>query len=237
MAIARAHAKIALTRHAAPSEVAAGTKESDMQSMTETMLGMPCSRGAVAAHGQAQGTRAGAVTVVLGPERLVRVSRARADDVIWHDGDPITATRHGLIADVAERISSGEDDPAHHALLVARDRLDRVVAVGAYQRSHDDHAAVICEVDRRYQNLGLGTFLLRRLAEIALADETHRFDIDVVAGACSLAEVLRDCGLQSHWDLGGPVTRVDLDLAHARPGWSTPECPIAIAETTSCAPA
>jgi Acetyltransferase (GNAT) family len=185
------------------------------------------------------------VTVVLGPDRFVRVSAARASDIAelsrWQaDDDSITSIRRvQLIADVAALIAAGNDDPANHAVLVGEGRGGGLVAVGAYRRSHDDAATAVCEVNRRYQNLGLGTFLLRRLAEIALGHEIHRFRIDVTANSESLMDVLRDCGLCSSWDLG-LVSHVELDLAHTRPGWSTPECQTVSTECPrdeSCAPA
>lgn len=162
-------------------------------------------------------------------DRTVTIGAPAAPDARERSADDRDASARGenLLEEV---LSCTESDPARHAALVARDPTGRIVAAAGYRVFEPRRAVVVGTVDRRYRGLGLGTFLLRRLAEAALDAGILRFRVEVTAGDRPLADLLRDCGLRSHWDLGR-VTHVDLELRARRPGWATPECP-AIAPAT-----
>ncbi len=154
-------------------------------------------------------------TIVLDPDRTLTVLEA-ADD----DARAASARGDALLEEI---FSCTERNPAHEAALVAREPGGRIVAAAGYRVFEPHRAVVGGTVDRRYRGLGLGTFLLRRLAEIALDAGILRFRVEVRTGDVALVDLLRDCGLRSRWDLGR-VTHVDLELRARRPGWTTPEC-------------
>ncbi len=177
-----------------------------------------------------------ALVVLLGDGRRIAVgpgSPASTGDLAVlaegvRDDASATPAREALLSDIGARLAAGDHDPGRQVLLVARDEDGHAIAVGGYRSLSPGRATAVCEVDAAYQRLGLGTFLLRRLAAIGLAHGIGRFRVDVASDAAALAGVLRDCGLRTHWNLGR-VTHVDLDLRGRRPGWATPECRIAAA--------
>lgn len=178
----------------------------------------------------AQADGFGAVQVILGPERTVDVAALAAPDADSIAGRVIddssaSPERDKLLGDFIDDIASIRQDPARCAALIARDRHGRLVALAGYRAVDGHRANLVCKLDRRYQGLGLGTFLLRRLAELALLHDIDSFHVDVAAPTGPLSDMLRDCGLRTRWDLDYPITRVDLELVGRRPGWATPECP------------
>lgn len=173
-------------------------------------------------------SRSEAEAIVLDGLGTVTIGEATSADVASlaeRPPDDAEASPEGqaLLAELLAEPTSARSDPARWAVLVARDPDGRVVAVAGYGRPAAGRAQLVGRVERRYQHLGLGTLLVRRLAAIALEHGVRRFRVDVAPGALGLADLLRDCGLRTHWDLG-VVTRVDLDLRARRPGWSTPDC-------------
>ncbi len=174
-----------------------------------------------------------AVVVVLRDERRVAVAAGAADDAAdigdhRSDDDSASPERDALLADIVAGLAAGPQDPARQALVVARDERGGVVALGGYRVLRPGRALAVCTVDRAYQRVGLGTFLLRRLAAIGLVHGVRRFRVDVVADAMALADLLRDSGLRSRWNLAR-VSHVDLELRGRRPGWATPDCRTAAA--------
>jgi len=77
-------------------------------------------------------------------------------------------------------------------------------------------------VDPAFAELGLGTLLLRRAGRGALDAGLSTLRVELHPRSAALAAMLRDCGLQTHWDLDYPVVHVNLLLGTRRPGWSTP---------------
>lgn len=133
------------------------------------------------------------------------------------------------------RVDDEHDDPGHRALLLVRDRDDSVVAAAGYRLTEPGRAEFACTVGPKLRRAGLGTFLLRRLAELALANGISRFH--VVAGSDDSVELVRDCGLRSHWESLRRPLEVELELAGRRPGWSTPSLPVAASASPAVPPA
>ena len=79
-----------------------------------------------------------------------------------------------------------------------------------------------CAVDPAAAGLGLGTLLLRTAAAAAEERGLAALRVELRPQARSLAAMLRDCGLRSHWDLEHPIAHVELRLGQRRPGWATP---------------
>ena len=167
----------------------------------------------------------GEVTVILGPQRRVSFHAANPEDVgEAFDAKSLVTLRESTIADVAGLIASGKEVARDHALLVGHDPGNQIVAAGAYARTTDDRARIVCAIHPTYRNLGLGTFVLRRLAEQALQHGIHYFDVEITEAGNTVAPVLRDCGFGMRWHMRTPLSTVSLDLRHQRPGWRTPEC-------------
>lgn len=129
------------------------------------------------------------------------------------------------------RVSAMQDDPARGALLLARDDDSSVVAVAGYRLIEPERAEFACTVGPALRRAGLGTFLLRRLAELALANGIRRFH--VIAASDDSVELVRDCGLRSHWESLRRPLEVELELDGRRPGWATPQPGAATAAATA----
>ncbi len=127
------------------------------------------------------------------------------------------AARGEFYAQVA---AEREDADAQALGLVAHDvKTGQVIGFIAYSTS-GELAGV---VDPRFVGVGLGTLLLHQAAEHAWASGLEALRVDLHPGSEDTAEMLRDAGLASDWDIDYPLTRVTLRLGGSRPGWSTPK--------------
>jgi GNAT superfamily N-acetyltransferase len=107
----------------------------------------------------------------------------------------------------------------HAAALVARDGTsDEPIGFVAYSAAGD----LLGVVDPRWRGVGLGTLLLEAATEHARDAGLQTLQVDLTAGSEETAVMLRDAALAARWDIDYPVTRVTLDLASRRPGWTTP---------------
>jgi GNAT superfamily N-acetyltransferase len=131
--------------------------------------------------------------------------------------------RHRLLFDVLASIQAGPSAPSQQAALVARDR-ENIVGAAAYRRVADsDEAIAVGLVETPARHHGIGTELMRDLAELADSHGIRYLTVedDPDGHDSGLTELLRDIGFHAEWDLGR-VTRVRLHLGTRRPGWVTP---------------
>jgi GNAT superfamily N-acetyltransferase len=151
--------------------------------------------------------------VVIGPATTDDAREVEA--VIARAGEP----RRRFIAALMRQL--GVDGVV---VILARS-LNRgeVWAVGGLCADGDDSATMACVVHPDHRDLGLGTHLLRALAARARAEGIRFASVDLYPGSAPTADVLRDSGLRTHWDLSYPVAHIELDLEGSRPGWRTPE--------------
>jgi GNAT superfamily N-acetyltransferase len=130
------------------------------------------------------------------------------------------AARAEFYAQVA---AEREDAAAQAAGLVAHDlKTGQLIGFIAYSTS----GGLAGVVDPQFAGVGLGTLLLHQAAEQARAAGIETLRVDLHPGSEDTAEMLRDAGFASDWDIDYPLTRVTLRLASSRPGWSTPQAPI-----------
>jgi GNAT superfamily N-acetyltransferase len=80
----------------------------------------------------------------------------------------------------------------------------RLVGVGRYDRSGEHSAEVAFVVNDDFQNHGIGTLLLERLAEAARANGITAFEADTLLENRPMLRVFRDVGSDVHteWDDG-----------------------------------
>jgi hypothetical protein len=109
-----------------------------------------------------------------------------------------------------------------NALIARSVATAELVGYTVWTGGEDGRAELLCVVDAAFTGVGLGTLLLRRAAAGALGAGVRILRVELRPQARGLAAMLRDCGLNSHWDLEHPVAHVDLLLGTARPGWATP---------------
>lgn len=129
------------------------------------------------------------------------------------------------------RLLHGQGDPRAEPLdiaaqgggaLVARSADGELAGSAAWSARDGLRGECVGAVAPAFCGLGLGTQLLRRCAEAALASGVTVLRVQVRPGAGDAAAMLRDCGLATHWDLGHPVVQVDVLPGTTRPGWATP---------------
>lgn len=152
----------------------------------------------------------------LGPDDAADVAR-----LVDQAEDP----RGTFYARAAERRAGTAQPSTPGGEFVARTAPDgQLVGYTAYLAGEDDSAELAGVVEPHFSGVGLGTLLLRRAADHARAAGLGTLRVELHPGSDATAEMLRDAGLTSRWDLAYPVTRVELALGTSRPGWSTPEC-------------
>jgi GNAT superfamily N-acetyltransferase len=136
-------------------------------------------------------------------------------------GDP----RATFYAQAIERRADAAQPPASTGEFVARAAEGgQLVGYAAYLAGKGASGELAGVVEPHFAGLGLGTLLLRRAAENARRAGLKTLRVELPPGSDATAEMLRDAGLTSRWDLAYPVARVELALGTSRPGWSTPEC-------------
>ena len=121
------------------------------------------------------------------------------------------------------RAAAARTADAVHGALVARTATGELAGYAAWSAEQGGRRGEFAgAVDPRFVELGLGTLLLRRSARDALEAGLETLRVELYPGSAATASMLRDSGLQTHWDLDYPVVHVDLLLVTQRPGWVTP---------------
>jgi GNAT superfamily N-acetyltransferase len=148
--------------------------------------------------------------------RGVSVSAAQNTDAT--DVERLIAAADAPRAALYQRIAAAHDERVL-ALAAREHESGRLVGFIACSRS-GELAGV---VDPEYRGIGLGTLLLHQAAEHARDAGIEALEVELHPGAEETAEMLRDAGLATQWDIDFPVTRVKLMLGRERPGWATPK--------------
>jgi acetate---CoA ligase (ADP-forming) len=110
------------------------------------------------------------------------------------------------------------DPETQLALVATRGRGDReaIIGVARYERDPDapDHAEFAALVEDAHQGRGVGTLLIRHLAQIASEAGIKNLSGDILSDNARMLNLIRDIGLeyQSDRDPGG-VVRSDLELS------------------------
>jgi acetyltransferase len=96
--------------------------------------------------------------------------------------------------------------------------VEKIVCGARYVRlSRADTAEIALTVHDTFQRLGLGTFLLKRLVDLARNDGIHWFDADVLASNTGMLKLLRKLFPSgTEWQRTGNVYHVRVDLAAAK---------------------
>jgi acetate---CoA ligase (ADP-forming) len=149
------------------------------------------------------GPGAEATEETLRDGRVVTVRPLRADDAagvaaLWRRLDAPARRRFTNLAHLpAERAGDvALPRPGHTAGFVAIAPAGRVAGVARYERTTGDTARFLLFVDASWRRAGLGTLLLRRLAEAARHAGVRRLAGDAAKGDVAILGVLEDLGLQ-----------------------------------------
>ena len=157
-------------------------------------------------------------TVTLRDGRSVSVAPQRASD--REETARLIATSGDARAVLAELAS------ARSGVFVARAASDDkpIVACVLWRAANEPQAGgeLAGYVTPDYRGAGLGTLLVRRAAEDAVAHGLRELTVELYPGGEATAEMLRDLGLSARWLIAYPDSRVTLELGRPRPGWSTP---------------
>ncbi len=163
-------------------------------------------------------------TVTLPSRRLVGIRPIRADDgprlqAAYHHLSPQTQYRRFLTAKPKLtagdlRFLTGVDGIDHVALAATpAEDPDRIIAVARFVRLRDDPAAaeLAIVVGDPFQGEGLGTELLRRLADAALVRGIQRFNATVLADNVPIHRLLRHTPARERHL--GAIDEVEVELA------------------------
>jgi GNAT superfamily N-acetyltransferase len=174
-------------------------------------------------------------TIVLRDERVVLIAplvpadQAEVARLVADAADP----RASFYARLFEQRADGAHGPVRPGEFVARAaQTGALVGYAAYLGGEDGSGEMAGVVDPRFAGVGLGTLLLRRAADDARRAGLKALRVELHPGSDATAEMLRDAGLTSRWDLDFPVTHVDLALGSSRSGWSTPDL-VPVEKTTA----
>jgi GNAT superfamily N-acetyltransferase len=174
---------------------------------------------AAAVTGVADGDAIATLSFVLRDERTATIGAFQPHDAADVQGLVASddASRAGFYA---QNAGAAADAATQAEALIARDaQSGELIGFVAYSAS-GELAGV---VDPRYRGIGVGTLLVHRAAEQAGKVGLTSLHVELHPGSEETAEMLRDAGLASHWDIDYPMTRVTLRLGGERPGWSTPK--------------
>ena len=135
--------------------------------------------------------------------RVVTVRPLRADDAtgieaLWRRLDAKARRRFTNLAHLPpERVSDvALPRPGHTAGFVAIAPAGRVAGVARYERTAGDTARFLLFVDASWRCAGLGTVLLRGLAEAARHAGIRRLAGDAPKGDVAILRLLEDLGLE-----------------------------------------
>jgi RimJ/RimL family protein N-acetyltransferase len=158
----------------------------------------------------------------LADGRAVTIRELRPDDAdalvaAIAAADPVDLRRRFMggpppVSMLVERLEAA--DGVHNLGLGAFADDGRLVGVAQFDRVDDEPTAeVAIEVQTGWQNQGLGTALLARLARVALDRGVHRFSGTFLADNLPLRRLLRDVGslVTTTYEAGEGHVELDLD--------------------------
>jgi len=153
-------------------------------------------------------------TFVLRDGRHVTLAQPRTED-----GAAVAsfiADHDGARADLYARARTAADGSA--ALVAHGPDRGPVIGFIAFAPS-GELAGVVAPA---FRGVGLGTLLVHEAAGRAAAMGLRTLHVDLHPGSEDIAEMLRDAGLATVWNIDYPVAHVTLDVGGERPGWATP---------------
>jgi acetyl coenzyme A synthetase (ADP forming)-like protein len=106
-------------------------------------------------------------------------------------------------------------NPAESATLLALREIEgelRPIAVGSYFKTGASTAEVAFAVDDRFQGKGLGTVLLERLANLAVANGFLRFEAMTMSDNAAMLDVFHESGFEIHSKADHGCVNVQLSL-------------------------
>ena len=162
-----------------------------------------------------------AVRVTIADGRAVTVRELLPDDAgalvtAVEAADPVDLRRRFMgcpppASVLVERLQAA--DGVHNLGLGAFTDEGELVGVAQFDRDDDRPTAeVAIEVQKGWQNQGLGTALLARLAEVALTRGVHHFTATFLADNMPLRKLLRDVASLVTTTYGQGEGHIDLDL-------------------------
>jgi acetate---CoA ligase (ADP-forming) len=135
--------------------------------------------------------------------RVVTVRPLRADDAagvesLWRRLDARSRRRFTDLAHVPSERAGGValPRPGHAAGIIAITPAGSVAGVARYERTAGDTAGFLVFVDASWRRAGLGTVLLRRLAEVARHAGVRRLAGDLPEGDVAMRGLLEELGLE-----------------------------------------
>ncbi|HVA07283.1 MAG TPA: GNAT family N-acetyltransferase [Acidimicrobiales bacterium] len=160
---------------------------------------------AAGAIGSEETLRDGRVVVA----RLLRVDDAVAVAAFWRRLDAAARRRFLDLAHLPPedpsslaRLAPGDGDA-----IVAIGQIGpsaRIVGIAHYERAQGDTAGFSVFVDTAYRRIGLGTLLLRRLADSARHVGVRKMVSDVASDETAILRVLAELGLDYEEQVSGP---------------------------------
>ncbi|MGD0198886.1 MAG: GNAT family N-acetyltransferase [Solirubrobacteraceae bacterium] len=157
-------------------------------------------------------------TATLRDGRTALVSAFRDED----EPDLLELAQEAAIDDL---VTLREATRAGAAMFVARSERGQLIGYTAWAPDGDRAGRLVGFVVPAERGQGLGTLLVRRTVDDACAHGLEQLTVRLHQGSEAIAELLRDVGLATRWQISYPVTRVTIELARTRPGWSTPKAP------------
>jgi len=130
--------------------------------------------------------------------RPLRAGDAAGVEALWRRLDARARRRFTNLAHLPpERAGDAAlPRPGHAAGIVATTPAGSVAGVARYERTAGDTAGFLLFVDASWRRAGLGTLLLRRLAEAARHAGIRRLTGDAPRGDVAILGVLEDLGLE-----------------------------------------
>jgi len=152
---------------------------------------------AVGSAGSEETLRDGRVVVV----RPLRADDAAGVEALWRRLDALARRRFTDLAHLpADRAGDvALPRPGHVAGIVATaaaGSAGQVAGVARYERAAGDTARFLVFVDASWRRTGLGTLLLRRLADAARHAGVRRLAGDVPRGDAAILGLLEELGLE-----------------------------------------
>jgi GNAT superfamily N-acetyltransferase len=158
----------------------------------------------------------------------IQIRPVRPDDwhplQLFHGGLSANTVRlrfHGAKRELSEPLAHRFTDLDGHddvAFVATTGTSDRIVGVARYSKLNPTEAEVAFVVEDAYQHHGIGSRLMKMLADTARANGIEGFVADVLAGNAPMFHLLREIGpTDSHFEGSECEVRVSL-LGDSRRG-------------------
>jgi L-amino acid N-acyltransferase YncA len=119
-----------------------------------------------------------------------------------------TTVKDDFLDQAAARFSKADTDDTV-SLVATTGSPERIVAHAMYAKTRRDRAEVAFAVARSWREHGLGTLLLRKLAQIASSQGVRVFEAAVLPENNLMMAMFRDCGAPLRIQAGGREMQVE----------------------------